>query len=924
MTAIMVDGSTNNTASFTGSGDTYTFNVTHGISAGPITVSVRAGAAQDAAGNNSTASNQIKTTIDRIAPVADKIFVSGSNTIRLVMSEPIFEDGNAVGNFRVSGIASEADVDFISVSGITIDLTVDGEILDTDDPTVAYTTQFGSINDAATNPLAHINRTVTNERDTTGPMPTVSNGGINLTKQSTIPFTVQFDEPVDDFNATDIAVFGSAEVDELSFEMVNATDYAFNMVHKSDGQVHVLIPSGAVHDEDGNDSLTSNTVVFIFDITQPTVTGGTVPDSDTIILELSEPILDNGTVNTDFAVSGVDANIKVLDILFGTDTITLNLDDNITDDDAPQVSYAASTGTIHDPATNRLENFDDSPIFNGIDGTRPIPTLAVGQIMPEGASFIVTFDEPVSGFNSTGITVTGSDTAIVTEPVEDGTDTFTFNVLHGGSSGPVTVLISEGAARDIKGNESEESNRITVFIGTDLLGTTLSTDEGSPTNSETISYNVVFGHEVIFFGPNNIDVLIDGEPLDKAGISVQGSDPVTRVNTNASTVFTFEVTHGTDNGTVTVSISEGAVTDAQGTPNTASSELVHVVDRVPPEVFDGHLENRTTIRLEMSEPVLDNSTTAVDFTVTKVATNPMVESITVSGRIVDLHLDGAIEDDDSPTVSYTRTTGSIEDPATNRLANFPDLLISDGASPITTLSTASANFTNSRTIPFTVTFDEPVIGFNRTGVVVTGDAAVENFIDNDGSFTFDVVASTDGNVTVSIPKGAATDYVGNPSEASETIARTIDTIPPTLEITANVTSPTNSAEITYTVGFSESVTGFDEEDITVADSTARPAGFVEVNSTAYTFDVIHGIDTGTVTVSVRANAAMDNATNPNTVSSTAYYYNRHRYRQRWLASSVHGRKNDPPCNVRAGIGDRQYIQFDFAVTGWTPMRTLTT
>ncbi len=865
--AIMVDGSTNNTASFTGSGDTYTFNVTHGISAGPITVSVRAGAAQDAAGNNSTASNQIKTTIDRIAPVADKIFVSGSNTIRLVMSEPIFEDGNAVGNFRVSGIASEADVDFISVSGITIDLTVDGEILDTDDPTVAYTTRFGSINDAATNPLAHINRTVTNDRDTTGPMPTVSNGGINLTKQSTIPFTVQFDEPVDDFNATDIAVFGSAEVDESSFEMVNVTDYAFNMVHKSDGQVHVLIPSGAVHDEDGNDSLTSNTVVFIFDITQPTVTGGTVPDSDTIILELSEPILDNGTMNTDFAVSGVDANILVLDILFGTDTITLNLNGNITDDDAPQVSYAASTGTIHDPATNRLENFDDSPIFNGIDGTRPIPTLAVGQIMPEGASFIVTFDEPVSGFNSTGITVTGSDTAIVTEPVEDGTDTFTFNVLHGGSSGPVTVLISEGAARDIKGNESEESNRITVFIGTDLLGTTLSTDEGSPTNSETISYNVVFGHEVIFFGPNNIDVLIDGEPLDKAGISVQGSDPVTRVNTNASTVFTFEVTHGTDNGTVTVSISEGAVTDAQGTPNTASSELVHVVDRVPPVVFDGHLENRTTIRLEMSEPVLDNSTTAVDFTVTKVATNPMVESITVSGRIVDLHLTGAIEDDDSPTVSYTRTTGSIEDPATNRLANFPDLLISDGASPITTLSTASANFTNSRTIPFTVTFDEPVIGFNRTGVVVTGDAAVENFIDNDGSFTFDVVASTDGNVTVSIPKGAATDYVGNPSEASETIARTIDTIPPTLEITADVTSPTNSAEITYTVGFSESVTGFDEEDITVADSTARPAGFVEVNSTAYTFDVTHGIDTGTVTVSVRANAAMDNATNPNTVSS---------------------------------------------------------
>ena len=672
-----------------------------------------------------------------------------------------------------------------------------------------------------------------------------------------------------DFIANSIDVIGPAGVNGASFDQVNDTSYAFDVVRESDGQINVFIFSGAVHDEEGNDSITSNAVIFTFDTTPPTVTGGTVPDGETIILDLSEPVTDNSTVNTDFTVSGVESTPKVTTILFTDDTITLNLDSAITDDDAPQVSYTASTGTIHDPATNRLANFADSPIFNGIDGTRPIPTL-VGQITPEGASFIVTFDEPVFGFNSTGITVTGSNTATVTEPVEDGIDTFTFNVLHGGSSGPITVLISEGAARDIKGNESVESNRITVFIGTDLLGTTLSTDEGSPTNNATISYNVVFGHEVIFFGPNNIDVLIDGVPLDKTNISVQGSDPVTRVNTVASTVFTFEVDHEIDEGTMTVSISRGTVTDAQGTPNTASSELVHIVDRVPPVVFDGYAENRTTIRLEMSEPVLDISTDADDFTVTEVVSEPVVESITVSGRMVDLHLNDVIEDDDSPTVSYARTSGSIEDPATNRLDDFTDRLISDGASPIPTLSTVSPNFTNSRTIPFTVTFDEPVIGFNRTGVVVTGDAAVENFIGNDASYTFDVVASTDGNVTVSIPKGAATDYVGNLNDPSDIIARTIDTIPPTLEITADVASPTNSAEITYTVVFSEPVTGFDEADIDSGRTpTARPAGFDAVNATAYTFDVIHGIEQGTVTVSVRADAATDPAGNTNAAAASS-------------------------------------------------------
>ena len=178
----MVDGSTNNTASFTGSGDTYTFNVTHGISAGPITVSVRAGAAQDAAGNNSTASNPLETTIDRIAPVADNIFVSGSNTIRLAMSEPVSEDADTVGNFAISGVASGGDSDFLSVSGNTIDITIDGEILNTDSPRLEYTQSTANIVDAASNRLVNFDRAITNERDTTGPTPTISNGGITLTK----------------------------------------------------------------------------------------------------------------------------------------------------------------------------------------------------------------------------------------------------------------------------------------------------------------------------------------------------------------------------------------------------------------------------------------------------------------------------------------------------------------------------------------------------------------------------------------------------------------------------------------------------------------------------------------------------------------------------------------------------------------------
>ena len=76
---------------------------------------------------------------------------------------------------------------------------------------------------------------------------------------------------------------------------------------------------------------------------------------------------------------------------------------------------------------------------------------------------------------------------------------------------------------------------------------------------------------------------------------------------------------------MTVSISNGTVTDAQGTPNTESSKLVHIVDIVPPVVSDGNAPDATTISLVMSEPVFENAVEPSDFAVTKVASNPVVE-----------------------------------------------------------------------------------------------------------------------------------------------------------------------------------------------------------------------------------------------------------------------------------------------------------
>ena len=84
------------------------------------------------------------------------------------------------------------------------------------------------------------------------------------------------------------------------------------------------------------------------------------------------------------------------------------------------------------------------------------------------------------------------------------------------------------------------------------------------------------------------------------------------------------------------------------------------------------------------------------------------------------------------------------------------------------VSTTSGSPTRSTTLPFFVTFSEPVTGFSASGVVVVG-GTLQNFVGSPGSavYTFDVTPSSSlVTVFVWIDPGAAIDRAGNPCKAS--------------------------------------------------------------------------------------------------------------------------------------------------------------
>jgi hypothetical protein len=205
----------------------------------------------------------------------------------------------------------------------------------------------------------------------------------------------------------------------------------------------------------------------------------------------------------------------------------------------------------------------------------------------------------------------------------------------------------------------------------------------------------------------------------------------------------------------------------------------------------------------------------------------------------------------------------------------------DTTSPTVTVEQAAgqADPTNLSPILFTVTFSEPVVGFDSGDVTLGGTAGAKTAVVSGTGPTYTVSVSgmsSAGTVIVSIPEGAAADPTGNPSEASTSIDNTVifmagDTTPPTVTINqaASQADPTNAAPVLFTVVFSEAVTGFDASDVVLEGGGATGAtATVTGSGTTYTVAVTGFTRAGPVRASVPAGAAIDAAGNANLASTS--------------------------------------------------------
>ena len=130
----------------------------------------------------------------------------------------------------------------------------------------------------------------------------------------------------------------------------------------------------------------------------------------------------------------------------------------------------------------------------------------------------------------------------------------------------------------------------------------------------------------------------------------------------------------------------------------------------------------------------------------------------------------------------------------------------DTSAPTVTI-TSSASAPVNGPFSITITFSEPVTGFDLGDLVVDNGTA-SNQQGNEASYTATITPTASGTVTVDIPAGAAEDSAGNPNSAATQFS-----------ITADTTGPSNRAP--EPVGRLAGVTiGVDEAAVTVEVSGA--------------------------------------------------------------------------------------------------------
>ena len=283
----------------------------------------------------------------------------------------------------------------------------------------------------------------------------------------------------------------------------------------------------------------------------------------------------------------------------------------------------------------------------------------------------------------------------------------------------------------------------------------------------SILYTFTFNEAVTGFTVD--DVVVAGGT--KAGAFASGVD--------GSSVYTLVITPNAGfQGNLTVDVPAGVANDAAGNPNTAAPQSVQPVDTLAPSVVITEDEPGTAN--------ISGGSILYTFTFSQRSTGFTVADVDVVGGTKAGAFASGVDGSSVYTLVITPNAGfqgnlTVDVPAgvANDVAGNPNTAAPQSVQPVDTVAPSvvitenepgTANIAGG-TITYTFTFSQSVNGFTVADVVVAGGTKAAAFASGvDGSSVYTLVitpnAGFQGNLTVDVAAGVATDLAGNPNTAA--------------------------------------------------------------------------------------------------------------------------------------------------------------
>ncbi|MCY4170109.1 MAG: Ig-like domain-containing protein [Bacteroidetes bacterium] len=448
-----------------------------------------------------------------------------------------------------------------------------------------------------------------------------------------------------------------------------------------------------------------------------------------------------------------------------------------------------------------------------------------------------TFSKDVTGFETGDITVSGA-----TKGTFSGSGkSYTLPLTPNGSE-DVVVTVAKDAATAGTNTGPATPETATAKWDSDPPGVEITGLPPYINSTDPLTVNFTFTEDVTGFKTG--DITVSGALKGAFG------NGTSNTFSGNGTNYTLWIT---PNGRkdVVVTVVKDAATDGLNSGPAAPETATAVWDSDPPDVRITGLPSKINSTAEL---------TAI-FTFTEDVTGFETNDITVTGATKGKFSGSGsnyrllITPNGSADVVVTVGANTATDGLNTGPAD-PETVTAvwDDATPDVTITGLPSKINSTAELTATFTFTEDVTEFETNDITVTGGTSGTFTATSATVYSLVITPTEDQNVVVTVSANAATNGLNTGPASDVTETAVWDDVTPDVTIAGLPSKINSTAELTATFTFTEDVTEFETNDITVTGGTSGT--FTATSATVYSL-VITPTEDQNVVVTVTANAATD-------------------------------------------------------------------